>query len=59
MTNILSRQPYNLYAEFYKEPSSLVPNAMLKSNEIEIPNRDFFVKRQKQVIEKMLKEGVI
>ncbi len=59
MTNILSRQPYNLYAEFYNEPSSLVPNAMLKGNEVEIPNRDFFVKRQKQVIEKMLKEGVI
>ena len=59
MTNLLSRQPYNLYAEFYKQPSSLMPNAMLKDNKVQIPNRDFFVKRQNNVIKKLFEEGVI
>ena len=59
MTNLLSRQPYNLYADFYSIPASLQPNAMLKNGKVEVPNRDFFIKRQKDVIEKLGKEGII
>jgi hypothetical protein len=55
MSNILSRQRFELYAESYKQNSFYPPNTLLEKK----AERTHFVETQKSVIEKLEKEEII
>ena len=59
MTNVLSRQPNKIYAQQYSLSTSVQPNQMLDNGEVKIPDRKFFLQRQRSVIEQLQKDGVI
>ena len=59
MTNVLSRQPFDLYAQEYARHTFVKPNAMLEDGKVTVPDRAFFVQRQKEVLERLSKDGVI
>lgn len=59
MTNVLSRQPYGIYAQEYGSHTVVEPNAMLEGGEVKVPDRSFFVKRQQGVLERLSKDGLI
>ncbi len=59
MTNLLSRQPYGVYAQEYANHSVVEPNAMLVDGEVTVPERSFFVQRQREVMERLNKDGLI
>jgi len=55
MSNILSRQRFELYAESYAKHSFYPPNTLLDKK----PTRAHFIETQKGVIEKLEKDGLI
>lgn len=59
MTNLLSRQPVDLYASEYAKRSGVPANAMVKDNSVVVPDRAFFLKRQGDVIAHLAKHGVL
>ncbi|MEM8986241.1 MAG: nitrilase-related carbon-nitrogen hydrolase [Pseudomonadota bacterium] len=59
MGNLLARQPLQVYAETYAKQEVHRPNGLLEKGDVVIPDRSYFVKRQKDVIEKLAKTGVI
>ena len=58
MANLLSRQPFQLYAESYRDYVHHEPNGFLRDGEVTPPTRKAIRKRQNQVIEKLQKEGI-
>lgn len=59
MTNLLSRQPFDIYAGEYGRHTFVKPNAMLENGEVKVPDRSFFVRRQQEVLERLTKDGVL
>jgi predicted amidohydrolase len=59
MTNLLSRQPYGIYAQEYGSHTVVEPNAMLENGAVKVPDRAFFVRRQQEVMERLSKDGLI
>ncbi|MDG2243027.1 MAG: nitrilase-related carbon-nitrogen hydrolase [Rhodospirillaceae bacterium] len=59
MTNLLSRQPFDLYAQQYGRHTFVEPNGMLENGEVKVPGRAFFVQRQQEVLERLGKEGIL
>ncbi|TDI66654.1 MAG: nitrilase [Alphaproteobacteria bacterium] len=60
MTNFLSRQPFDAYAESYANTQIHVANTMLQNGEIKVPqDREFFNDRQRDNIRRMEEQGVI
>lgn len=59
MTNLLSRQPFDLYAKEYDSHTFVKPNGMLENGEVAVPDRAFFVRRQQEVLERLSKDGVL
>ena len=60
MTNFLSRQPMEAYAETYANTRIHLANTMLHNGEIKVPkDREFFNNRQRGNIQRMDEQGVI
>jgi predicted amidohydrolase len=59
MTNYLSRQRLELFADTYAKLSVHPANGLIESGEIKIPDRDYFVRTQEKIIERLDKAGVI
>lgn len=59
MTNLLSRQPFGIYAGEYGSHTFVEPNAMLEDGKVVTPDRAFFVRRQQEVLERLSKDGVL
>ena len=59
MTNLLSRQPFDIYAGEYARHTFVEPNAMLENGEVVVPDRSFFIRRQQEVLERLTRDGVI
>ena len=59
MANQLSRQPFQLYADAYRDHVHHQPNGFLKDGEVVPPTRQAITERQRQVIERLLEEGVL
>lgn len=58
MTNYLARQRLELFAPVY-EGSRQPANGLMDGEDITIPDRDYFKRAQEQVIERMIKDGLI
>ena len=59
MTNFLARQRLELFAASYAENSPQKADGLIQNNEIHTPDRDYFLRTQEQVIERMIKDGLI
>ncbi len=59
MTNLLSRQPFDLYAQEYGSHTFVEPNGMLENGDVKVPDRAFFMRRQQEVLERLDKEGIL
>lgn len=59
MSNLLARQPFALFAESYARHRHHAPNSFLKNGGVEIPDRAFFLDRQRREIAKLKESGVI
>lgn len=59
MTNFLARQRLELFAATYANNSAHQADGLIQNNEIQTPDRDYFQRTQEQVIERMIKEGLI
>ena len=59
MANQLSRQPFQLYADSYRDHVHYEPNGFLKDGKVVPPTRQAITERQRQVIERLLDEGVL
>ncbi|MEM8987820.1 MAG: nitrilase-related carbon-nitrogen hydrolase [Pseudomonadota bacterium] len=59
MSNFLARQPFQAYAESYADTVHAVPNGALRNGEVAPPSRGDIVARQRQVIEKLMADGVV
>jgi len=60
MANVLSRQAYDLFARSYSETVFHRANSMLHNDEVmEIPDREFFKRRQEQNIERLIRAGLL
>lgn len=61
MTNYLARQRPALFAEAYAAAADSFhgPDGMMKDGKATIPDRDYFRRAQEDVIERMIKTGVI
>jgi predicted amidohydrolase len=58
MTNYLARQRLELFAPVY-ETVRHPAGGMLEGGQVKVPDRDYFKRVQEQVIERMIKEGLI
>lgn len=58
MTNYLARQRLELFAAAYGTVRHPV-DGMLEGGAVKVPDRDYFKRVQEQVIERMIKEGLI
>ncbi len=59
MTNVLSRQPLEVYMAGYAGHSISPPNTFLENGNVRVPDRAFFIQRQAAAIARLAKEGVI
>ena len=59
MSNQLSRQPFQLYADAYRDHVHHEPNGFLKDGKVVPPTRKAIIDRQRQVIKRLLDEGVL
>ena len=59
MTNFLARQRLELFAATYSGNSPQKADSLIQNNEIQIPDRDSFLRVQEATIERMVKEGII
>ena len=61
MTNYLARQRPALFAEAYAAPAEPFrgPDGMIEGGKATIPDRDYFRRAQEEVIERLIKAGVI
>ena len=61
LPNVMSRQPYALYAQAFAEcaQANQPPNTLLSEGRAIVPERDWFRRRQMEVIERLDRTGVI
>ena len=59
MTNLLSRQPLEVYAAAYAGRSISRPNTFVKDDQVIVPDRAFFVQRQAAAIAKLKQDNLI
>lgn len=59
MGNLLARQPTGLYARAYGEVDVHPEGGLLEEGALHIPERGWFVERQRRVIERLAKDGII
>lgn len=59
MSNQLSRQPFQLYADAYQDHVHHEPNGFLKDGKVVPPTRKAIIDRQRQVIQRLMEEGVL
>ncbi len=59
MTNFLARQRLELFAATYSGDSPQKADGLIQNNEIQTPDRDYFLRTQEQTIERMIKDGLI
>lgn len=59
MSNLLSRQPLELYAASYAGRTFSAPNTFLDGGKVKVPDRAFFVQRQQAVIERLKDSGLL
>lgn len=59
MTNFLARQRLDLFAATYGDIRIHGANGLMKDGEAQIPDRDYFLRTQEEVIERMIKDDLI
>jgi predicted amidohydrolase len=59
MTNYLARQRSDLFADTYATLGSHAAGGLLENDGIKIPDRDYFVRRQEEIIARLDKAGII
>jgi hypothetical protein len=60
MSNVMSRQPFDIYAKTYANADYHQPNFLLRDGKvIEPPPRDAFRRRQEGNIERLVKAGLL
>lgn len=59
MTNFLARQRLELFSATYSGDSPQKADGLIQNNEIQSPDRDYFLRTQEQTIERMIKDGLI
>ncbi|QLC26068.1 nitrilase [Parasphingopyxis algicola] len=59
MTNFLARQRLELFAPVYSGTEIHAANGMMDGDTPQVPDRDYFRRAQEQVIERMVREGLI
>jgi predicted amidohydrolase len=59
MSNLLSRQPLELYVASYRGRTFSEPNTFLDNGKVKVPDRAFFQRRQQAVIERMKRDGFL
>jgi predicted amidohydrolase len=59
LINMLSRQPFQAYAESYANTQFRAPNALLEDAKVRVPDREDFVGGQRADIERLAKLGLI
>lgn len=59
MTNFLARQRLDLFAATYGAIRIHSADGLIKDGETRIPDRDYFMRAQEEVIERMIKEDLI
>ncbi|GAB5489267.1 MAG: hydrolase [Parasphingorhabdus sp.] len=59
MTNFLARQRLELFAATYAGNSPQKADGLIQNNEVQSPDRDYFLRTQEQTIERMIKDGLI
>ncbi|MEO7386568.1 MAG: nitrilase-related carbon-nitrogen hydrolase [Gammaproteobacteria bacterium] len=57
LSNVLSRQPYQAYAESYRDTVFHAPNALLKDGVVRVPERREFSEWQRADIQRLAKAG--
>jgi len=59
MTNLLSRQPLELYSASYAGRTFSAPNTFVENGQVKVPDRAFFMRRQQAAIERMKRDGIL
>ena len=59
MTNFLARQRLELFAATYGDIRIQGANGLMKDGNVQIPDRDYFLRAQEEVIERMIKDDLI
>ncbi len=59
MTNYLARQRSELFAQTYAALATHSANGLIEAGGIKIPDRDYFVRRQQEIIARLDKAGII
>ena len=59
LTNMLVRQPFQVYAESYAKTVFHAKNQLLDGKTVRVPGRGELVKRQLEDIERLSRDGVI
>ena len=59
MANLLSRQPFGIYAPEYTGHTFAKPNTFIENGEVTVPDRAFFNTRQQETIDRLTKDGVL
>ena len=59
MTNYLARQRVELFAAAYGAAKGQPANGLIDGDQIKIPDRDYFLRVQNDVIDRLAKDGLI
>jgi predicted amidohydrolase len=59
MTNYLARQRSDLFAQIYATMGTHSANGLIENGTVKIPDRDYFVRRQQEIIARLDKAGII
>jgi predicted amidohydrolase len=59
MTNLLSRQPIELYMASYAGRHVSPANTFIENGQVKVPDRAFFTRRQQSVIERLRRDGIL
>jgi predicted amidohydrolase len=59
MTNFIARQRLELFAATYAGNSPQRADNLIQNNDVTVPDRDYFLRTQEEVIERLIKDGLI
>jgi predicted amidohydrolase len=59
MSNLLSRQALDLYVDSYAEAGIRRRNGLLKDGRIVVPDRGYFVEKQREALARMAERGIV
>lgn len=59
MSNLLSRQALDLYAESYGEAGIRRRNGLLKDGKVVVPDRGYFLEKQREALVRLAERGVV